>query len=130
MFWSIMFLALLGFCISFYAYMIEKKIKADHTYKASCDISDNFSCSKPILSEYGEIIGISNSLVGMAFYASMTILGFLGRIHFLFYLSIASLVVSAFLAYILYFRIKTVCLICTALYLINVVLFLTIYMRL
>jgi vitamin-K-epoxide reductase (warfarin-sensitive) len=124
---TIIFLSLLGFSLSFYAYILEKKIKSNPTYKAVCDISDTFSCSKPLLSEYGEIFGFSNSLLGMLFYATMAILAFLGRTNLLFYLSVASLFASAFLAYILYFRIKTVCLICTTIYGINILLFLVMY---
>lgn len=124
---TIILLSLLGFSVSLYAYILEKKIKAYPAYKAACDISDAFSCSKPLLSEYGEIFGFSNSLLGMLFYATMAILAFLDRTNLLFYLSVASLLVSAFLAYILYFRIKTVCLICTSIYLINILLFLLIW---
>ena len=124
---SVFVLALLGLLVSFYAYRLEKKLKTDQNYKATCDISDTISCSKPILSEYGEIFGFSNALLGMLFYSLMAILAFMNKINLLFYLSIASLIASAFLAYLLYFRIKTLCLICTTIYAINILLFLVIY---
>ena len=124
---SIAILAVIGFFISLYAYFLEKRIKADYSYKPICDISEQFSCSKPILSEYGQLIGFSNSLLGIAFYGLIFVLALMQQTTLLLYLSLASLLASAFLAYILYFKIKSVCLICTAIYLINILIFLALY---
>ena len=126
---SIVILSVIGFAISLYAYLLEQKVRADSSYKAVCDLSDTFSCTKPILSEYGELIGFSNSLVGMAFYILIAVLAFFDRTTLLFYLSGTSLLASAFLAYILYFKIKSVCLICNSIYIINIFIFMFLYLN-
>ena len=55
-------LAVLGFALSLYGFMIEEKIKRNSTYKPACDISENISCSKPILSPWGSMFGFSNAI--------------------------------------------------------------------
>ena len=59
---SIMILSCLGFFVSLYTFIIEEKIKRDRSYKPVCDISDAISCSKPIMIQYGNLIGFSNTI--------------------------------------------------------------------
>ena len=125
---SVVIIALVGLAISGYAYMVEQKIKADHAYKPMCDLSDKISCSKPIASEYGQLFGVTNSLFGIVFYASMVIAAVLGWHAFIFYGALASCIVSVFLAYILYFKIRVLCLICTSIYVVNILLLIAAYM--
>lgn len=124
---SIFFLALFGLIVSLYLYRLEKKLQKNRSYKPSCDISDKISCSKAVLSGYGQLFGFSNALMGCFFYATIAILAFLHQTTVLFYLSLFSLFASFFFAYILYFKIKTVCILCTTVYLINLLIFLLIY---
>jgi len=126
---SLLILCTIGFTLSFYFFLIEQKIKAHATYKPFCDISDKVSCSKALFSEYKKLIGVSNSLVGIAFYLLMFILALFDQTYLLYHLSLASLIVSAFLAYILYFKIKAICLICNALYIVNIFIFLFLYLQ-
>lgn len=65
---SILLLAIIGFCVSVYTYLLEKKIKQEPEYRPMCDISENVSCTKPMKSPYAHIFYFSNALVGMAFY--------------------------------------------------------------
>ncbi|MGE0206674.1 MAG: vitamin K epoxide reductase family protein [Candidatus Babeliales bacterium] len=124
---SIFLVSLIGFALSYYAYNLEQKIEKNPFYKPVCDISDRFSCSKPILSQYGKLFGFSNALAGMVYYATTAILALMGQATILFYCALAALLASCVLAYILYARIKTVCLICTAIYMVNIILFLLTY---
>lgn len=124
---SIFFLSLIGCAISLYAFFIEKKLRANPRYKPMCDLSDLVSCSRPILSKYNSIVGFSNALVGIIYYAFTTLLSLFDQATILLYCSSASLGVSAVLAYILYVRVKSFCLICNALYLINIVMFLLLF---
>jgi vitamin-K-epoxide reductase (warfarin-sensitive) len=124
-----MLLAAAGFLISIYAYLLEQKIKKQPTYQPICDISPTFSCSKPILGDYGKILGFSNSLAGSAFYIVQFLLALLGHAGILFYLSLLGALASLFLAYILYVKIRTVCLVCTALYAINALLLILSYIH-
>lgn len=112
-------LAIVAFGICFYSYTIERKLKIIPTYKPFCDISDAASCVKPLQSKYATIVGISNSLVGMLFYGLVFILALLHAVKLLFVAVVGGALVSCGLAYIVYFKIRTFCLLCTALYIIN-----------
>ena len=115
-------LALIGFALSLYAFLIERWMKKDPTYKPACDLSDRISCSKPILSKYGKLFGISNTLLGMIYYAAVAVLALLGYYYLVQTLTIAGALASLGFAYILYFKIRSFCLICTATYAINIAL--------
>jgi uncharacterized membrane protein len=118
------FISILGFMISFYAFVLEQRVKKDASYKPLCDINSWISCSKPILSKYGNIFYVSNALVGMVFYSIVAYLSIMSRANMLFFASLLAVIVSLILGYILYFKIKSLCLLCTALYLINIILLL------
>ena len=124
---SILILAFLGFCISLYGFIIEKQIKKNPQYKPACDISDTVSCSKPLLSKYGKLFFVSNSLLGVLFYLSMIILAWYEQGQLLFYGSLISVLVSIILAYILFFKIRSVCLLCLMIYVINVLMLLFVF---
>jgi len=113
-------LAVMGLLISAYGYFIEQKMKRDATYKPVCDISDNISCTKPFLSPYGKLMKVSNTVVGMGFYSTILAFSMLGYALPIFYLSVAAAGASLVLAYILYVKIRSLCLLCTAIYGINV----------
>lgn len=116
--------AAIGFCISLYTYVVEKKIKENPTYKPVCDISDRISCSKPMNSRYANIFFFSNALLGMLYYVLIIILAVLNTSTLLFIASLCSCIVSGILGYLLYFKIKSFCLLCTSLYIINLIIFL------
>lgn len=121
---SLFLLGAMGFLLSFYGYFVELKLKNNPSYKSVCDISENISCTKPILSKYGQLFFVSNTVVGMAFYALVMLFSFLHFGQFVFVLSCGALGASAVLAYILYFKVRTFCLICNSIYVINIALFL------
>jgi vitamin-K-epoxide reductase (warfarin-sensitive) len=123
----IILLSLAGMVVSIYAYMVEMNISKNPDYKPLCDLSDTISCSRAISSKYGKFVGISNSFIGMAFYAILFVLACFSAASLIFYISIAGVVASIGLAYISYFRIKSFCLVCTSVYLINVLLLLVSY---
>ncbi len=114
-------LAIIGFWLSFYAYYVEKK-SARENYKPVCDISKEISCTKAFLSRYGKLFGKSNSLFGMLFYPVIFALSSLNLFNYSFFLSIFSVLGSLYLAYISYMKLKTFCLVCTSIYLINLLL--------
>ncbi len=116
---AIILLAVIGFCISVYTYLLERKIKVMPTYKPVCDISDRISCTKPMLSPYANIFFFSNALASTAYYIVVAILAALDAYRLLFFAAIAACLVSVFLGYLLYFKIKSFCILCTSLYIIN-----------
>ena len=118
---SIVITAIIGVILSIYAYYVEKKHEKNANYKAFCDISDKASCSVAFSSKYGKLIGISNSLLGIIFYLLVIVLFYTYK-EFIIYLAILSILCSIYLAYIQYAKIKNFCLVCTTIYLVNILL--------
>lgn len=127
MFLAIVLLAVAGFAVSLYAYFVERKVMADSNYKAACDLTDHISCTKPLTSQYANIFFISNTTAGMIFYALIALTGFFEMTQLLFILSCAGVISSLILGYLLYVRVKALCLLCTSLYIINLLLFVISY---
>lgn len=124
MFTPLIIVALIGFGISLYAYIIEQKIRSTPDYKPFCDINDKISCSKPLKSEYSNLFFVSNAIVGMAFYALTIVLSVLEAQKLLLVAAIASFIATCILAYILYVKIQSFCLVCTATYIVNIIILL------
>lgn len=118
----ILILAILGLMIAVYGITVERALKQDMQYKAVCDISDKISCTRPMLSQYNSMLGISNSLAAALYYALIIALVVLQQPQLLMFVIVGGLVATAIFAYILYFKIRSLCLICTSLYLINIAL--------
>ncbi len=114
-------LSVIGFLLSFYAYSVEKKL-GNKNYKPVCDISRNISCTKAFSSRYGKLLGKSNSFFGMFFYLAICFLSLLNLANYIFFLSAFAVVGSFYLAYISYVKLRTFCLICTSIYLVNLLL--------
>lgn len=119
----IFILSFIGFGISLYTYLLEQKIKQTPDYKPACDLSDTVSCTKPIKSNYGKLFFVSNSVMGMLYYCGVALLAFLNASMLLVLASFGGIIVSCILAYILYFKIKSFCLLCNALYIVNIAIF-------
>lgn len=120
-------LAIFGICVSTYAYFLEQKIKTNKNYVPFCDISDKVSCSKVITSKYATFFAISNSVWGIIFYSAVITASFFDLYKTVFALSIFGFGGSIVLASILYFIIRTACLLCTSIYIINILLLITSY---
>lgn len=118
-------LVMIGLGGSVYAYFLEKQLETNPAYKPACDISDRFSCVKPIKSKYAKLFGLSNGIVGIMFYALLAVSLFIGCAKCFTLLATAGLIACVWFAYILYVKIKTVCLVCTMLYVVNFLLFLS-----
>jgi len=119
----IILLAIIGLIISVYAYYVEKRIMANAAYKPACDINDTISCTKPLTSTYAKLFFVSNTLVGMLFYLAIGIAAYLDASTIALALSCAGVIMTVVLAYLLYFKVKAFCLVCTSIYLVNVLLF-------
>jgi vitamin-K-epoxide reductase (warfarin-sensitive) len=107
-----------------YTYFLEKKVKEQPNYRPACDLSDRVSCTKPMKSQYGALFYVSNAIVGVAYYLMIIVLALLQNHSLLLFATATGVIVSAFLAYLLYFKIKSLCLLCTSLYIINILLLL------
>jgi uncharacterized membrane protein len=118
----IVVLCVIGMMISLYGLVVENKIKKDMNYHASCDISHSISCTKSFVSPYNKLLGISNITVCLLYYGAMLFLGLTENTDLVMILSWGGLIGTIVFAYVLYFKVKTVCLICTAMYIINIAL--------
>lgn len=114
-------LASLGFLLSAYAFYVIKRTERSGKYKPLCDISENVSCTKAFISEYGSLMVLPNPLLGILFYALMIIIG---EHQVIFYLSSVAFAFTFYLAYLSYVKQKNFCLVCSAIYVVNVLLFL------
>lgn len=112
-------LSIAGLLVSLYGFYVELKLAKNPEYKPMCDISDMASCTKPFKSDFGKMLGVSNTLLGVFFYAGIALLTVLGYHQLVLIGVAAACIFSLFLAYILYFKIQTLCLICTVTYAIN-----------
>jgi vitamin-K-epoxide reductase (warfarin-sensitive) len=113
-----------GILLSLYAIYVERKASKNAEYKAVCDISENMSCGKAFTSEYGKTFGISNSILGLLFYIFVLVLVYLNYLNYVMYLGILSMFLTLYLAYVSYFRLKNLCLVCTGVYIVNILLLL------
>lgn len=121
---DVLVIACIGLLLSLYGLFIERRLKVNQSYKPVCDISDKVSCTKTFLSPWGKITGVSNVYVGAIVYAIMIIVAVMGNAQLAFVGACILVVGSLFLAYILLTKIRTFCLLCTAIYIVNVALFL------
>ncbi|XP_046579378.1 vitamin K epoxide reductase complex subunit 1-like protein 1 [Haliotis rubra] len=137
---SILLLCSLGIVISGYAYHVEMSKEKDDSYRALCDFSETISCSKVFTSRWGRGFGLidrivgresllnqPNSVFGMIFYAFQVTIAYnptsFGAVVQLVSSMIAN-VGSIYLAYILFFVLKDVCIVCMSMYVINFLLLL------
>lgn len=126
--------------------MWRGKKTSDANYRAMCDLSSSISCSKVFTSRWGRGFGLlgtifgndsavnqSNSVYGILFYIFQLLLGLTASAMaalILMTTSIASVMGSLYLGYILYFVLKDFCVICITTYLLNFILFVLNYKRL
>lgn len=129
MLFYICMIASIGLILCCYSLYIESRIAQDTSYKPACDLSNTISCSRPFLSPYSKLLGISNSYFGLIFYITIIILSIYNQIGLIFYLSISACIASAILAYILYFKIKSLCILCSSIYAINLILLIISYLQ-
>lgn len=119
----VVFLAILGFLISTYTFHVERRLKATPSFKPFCDISDHVSCTKPMQSQYANIFFVSNATAGIVFYLIILGLAMLSFSKLVFWGACVSVLMSIGLAYILYMKVRSFCILCSSLYLINILLF-------
>ena len=126
----IVILSVVGVLLSIYAFYVEQKAKKNKKYKAICDLSDKASCTKAFSSSYGKMFGVSNSIVGIGFYLIIILLVYFFQYKLIFYLSAFSFLTTIYLAYVLYIKMKNLCIVCTSIYVLNTLLFIFAYLKL
>jgi vitamin-K-epoxide reductase (warfarin-sensitive) len=125
-------LSALGFALSYYSVYVSASKGKDPNYKALCDISEHMTCSKVFTSRFGKGLGIvgplfgedsplyqSNGVYGMVMYSAFVFFSlfpyrFCAKICVI--MGIIANIVSAYLAYILFFIIEDICVVCISTY--------------
>jgi uncharacterized membrane protein/protein-disulfide isomerase len=125
-------LGLIGFGVSVYALIEHIKLEGG-AQGLGCDINDLVSCTKVLGSSYGKLIGIPLGSFGMAFFGmvfAVSVLPALASVSKRF-LHGWQLVVGAVgacvalsLAYLAYFEIKAVCVVCSTIHVLSLMFFL------
>lgn len=120
--WVTLLIALFGFGTALLALIEHIQAKAGAAGNLMCDVNELVSCSNVLTSEYGEFLGIPLGAFGMAFWGGVMgvsilpkFLGVSKRWLAIWRIIPAAMgaVVAIALAYISYFVIQSVCLICT-----------------
>ena len=120
---TLLIISTIGFLFSLYALIVEVKLEKNKDYKAVCDINDKFSCTKTFKSGYGKLLfGIPNPIIGLGFYTLVFVLVLLNYFNVAFYLSILAVIGSVYLWYVLHFKVKTICIVCYSIYIVNILL--------
>lgn len=134
------FIAILVVLYAFYVEHRLKTAKPEDNYKAFCDINDRMSCSRVLGSKYAKgfgifdensVFNISNAVYGISLYISILILLVVSSLfegtnvsitYVLVVLAVISNLGDIYLAYILFFKLKDICIVCCTLYVINALL--------
>ncbi len=115
-------LSIIGILLSLYALYVEKKVEKNKNYSAACDINDRMSCTKAFKSGYAKTFGIQNSVLGVVLYLVIIMLLLAGRVDFVFYISVLSIIASIYFAYVLYAKVRSFCVVCHGIYLVNILI--------
>ena len=124
MIYSVRWLSLLGFVLCAYSLHVMNNLRKYKSYKPLCDVKENISCSKAFTSKYGYLTGFPNPIYGLVFYTIIFISTLYYNTRLILYLSMLSVAFSLYLAYISYFKQKNFCLVCSTIYLINLLILL------
>jgi protein-disulfide isomerase/uncharacterized membrane protein len=124
-------LGLIGFGTSLYALTLHVKAKTS-AGTLGCDVNDLVNCSKVIGGQYGEFVSIPLGAYGMAYFGLVIAAAILPAFVFSSVAWIArwqmliaavGAFVSLLLAYISYFKIQAVCLVCSTVHALSIVNF-------
>ncbi|XP_025092336.1 vitamin K epoxide reductase complex subunit 1-like protein 1 [Pomacea canaliculata] len=129
-------LSLAGLLVSVYSLHVEVQKEKNPKYRAACDFSERMSCSKVLTSKYSRGFGVvepylgkkhflnvRNCNLGIVFYlvhaALALLLPAVTAAPLLLLLSVAGVVTSLYLGYILFVVMNDVCVVCITTYVIN-----------
>ncbi len=125
--------SILGIALSVELTRVYYNSWRDVEFDAMCSISERVDCISVALSPYSQIIGLPNSVFGIAFHSAAILLVALQLFmkrrvfrhsrNYLFILAAAGSAYSIYLALVSSFALRTFCIWCTALYLVNIILF-------
>ncbi|MCF7865928.1 hypothetical protein K9L67_02625 [Candidatus Woesearchaeota archaeon] len=113
----------IGFLLSLYSLLVSINFERDKNYVAFCDFRSGISCTKAFSSRFGALFGFKNSVLGLFFYVVLFIFYFFNDFFSSLMLLVFVNLFDLFLAYILFFKIRTICVVCICIYVVNVFFF-------
>ncbi|XP_026479911.1 vitamin K epoxide reductase complex subunit 1-like protein 1 [Ctenocephalides felis] len=131
--------------LSAYALLVELSAELHPDQPAMCDIGEHMSCSRVLTSRYGKGFGIvglilgenskfnqPNGFTGIIFYSFISTLALTEKrwtAKIQLALSFISILLSIYLACILYFVLHDLCVVCVTIYFLNLINFILSYKR-
>ncbi len=115
------FLALFGLALSLYTLWVQHNMRRPG-WKAPCDFGKRISCTRSFKSEYGRLLFVHNGWLGVGFYLAVILASISGFRAIVLGLAIVAVLFSVLLAYLGYVRMKNFCVVCTAVYAVNILL--------
>ena len=120
-------LAALGVAASIASLYVHYRLVADPSYTSFCDVSATVSCQAVMTSRFGYVFGVPVAAAGTAWSALVLLLGLLGMraprsegaartAGYIFLLSTLGLAGVLYLGYASFFVIRQACLLCIAMY--------------
>ncbi len=132
----VLVLAALGLAVSINIELVHRRLTADANYASFCNVNATVNCDVVLSSRYAALFGISVAAWAVLFYAGLIgLAAAVGRSDsavwrrrgagLLFLGAVWAVLFSAYLAGVAVFVVRAICLMCSALYLINLGLVLT-----
>ncbi len=114
----VMLTAAFGLLICLWGTVLDLKVQANPEFKAACDFSEKSSCTKTLKSRYSRLLfGVSNTYFGIAFFAIVLVLAYLGGYqNIIFYSSAISTLITGWLFVLIYLKQKNYCSLCFVLF--------------
>eukprot|EP00483_Globobulimina_turgida_P004445 UN04454 len=114
----------IGLFLSGCALYVEYKISDDPDYVAFCDIASWVSCSKVFSSDYAHMFYFPNAFYGVLFYLFIMVLDAMKLYRYIMYVATLTFISTLYLAYVLAFVLKDMCVVCVSTYILNAGIFL------
>jgi uncharacterized membrane protein/protein-disulfide isomerase len=118
----LLLLTIVGLGAMVSAAYVSYRLATDPGFVSPCDVNATVSCTDAYLSAYGQLFGVSVSLLGLCWFTGALLLQLSSRATgvpqpenvpgYLFVLSIPALAFALYLAYAAFFVLHTVCLLC------------------
>ncbi|XP_053909021.1 vitamin K epoxide reductase complex subunit 1 [Cuculus canorus] len=131
-------LCVAGAALSLYALHVEHEVSRDPSYRAACDLAPAVSCTRVFASRWGRGLGlveallgrdsaanVPNGALGLLYYLLQGVMGAVpGRVaaSALLWTSLAAALASLWLASVLAFGLRDLCLVCLSTYVLNALL--------
>ncbi|MEW5819566.1 MAG: thioredoxin domain-containing protein [Cyanobacteriota bacterium] len=130
--------AIAGLILSILLAKVGISVANDPAYKSFCNFNEAYNCETVARSVFSTHFGIPNFVYGMAFYLLVTCFGILCLLDekpvlpnffvYLFWLSLFSVGVSVYLFTVSILYIKSKCVLCMMVYIVNIVLLMVAFM--